>query len=106
MYQNKNEIIKECFIDEISPTDSKVLFVGRVVNSSSNTLLIDDGRGKIVVASPNAFKYKTGDIVRIFGTVVVENETSFYVNAEMIQNFAGLNVSLYQELLLLKRSIF
>jgi len=97
--------IKECFIDEIEPTDERVLFVGRVVNSSTNTLLIDDGRGKIVVITSSALKYNPGDIVRIFGTVVVEKSGSFYVNAEIIQNFNGLNVSLYQELLTLKKNI-
>jgi len=103
---DRNEpAIKECFIDEIEPTDERVLFIGRVVNSSTNTLLIDDGRGKIVVVTSNALKYNPGDIVRVFGTVIAEKSESFYVNAEIIQNFNGLNVSLYQELLILKKNI-
>ena len=103
---NRNEkSIKECFINEIEPTDDRVLFVGRVVNSSVNTLLIDDGRGKIVVVSSSASKHKPGDVVRIFGAVVAEKNESFYINAEIIQNFNGLNVSLYQELLTLKKNI-
>lgn len=105
MSEQKEKGIKECFIDEIEPTDDRVLFVGRVVNSTTNTLLIDDGRGKVVVATQNALKYKPGDIVRVFGIVIVEKGGNFYVNAEIIQNFNGLNVSLYHELLTLKKRV-
>ena len=105
MSEQKEKDVKECFINEIESTDSRVLFVGRVVNSTTTTLLVDDGRGKVVVATQNALKYKPGDIVRVLGIVTVEKDGTFYVNAEIIQNFNGLNVSLYQELLTLKKQV-
>lgn len=83
-------------ISEIDPeSDSKVKVLGLVLEKKGDTLVIDDGSGKLgVFGNPND-KIKSNKLVRVFGQVLA-GDTGFEMRADIVQDLSGLDINLYK----------
>ena len=97
LYKNHYEKKK---IMEINPeTDSKVKIMGFVVDKKEDTLILDDGSGKVRVFFdlPSVTeRIEINQLIRIFGSVV-PTENGFDVKADIIQDLSGLDINLYKK---------
>ncbi len=97
LYKNHYEKKK---IIEINPeTDSKVKIMGFVVDKKEDTLILDDGSGKVRVFFdlPSVTeRIEINQLIRIFGSVV-PTENGFDVKADIIQDLSGLDINLYKK---------
>ncbi|MEM5793323.1 MAG: OB-fold nucleic acid binding domain-containing protein [Candidatus Aenigmatarchaeota archaeon] len=88
-------------ISEINPeTDFKVSIIGIVVDKKDDTIIIDDGHGKIqvFVNYPEITeKLKPNQIVRVFGVIVPLDE-GFEVKADIVQDLSGFDINLYKKI--------
>lgn len=86
-------------ISEISPErDFRVRIMGFVVDKKGDTLVIDDGSGKlqVFVEMPNVIeKIELNQFVRVFGTIFPVDH-GFDVRAEIVQDLSDMNVNLYK----------
>ena len=95
----KNHYVKRK-IPEINPdTDLKVKVLGFVVDKKDDTLMIDDGSGKVkvFVDIPNVMeKINVNQLVRVFGSTL-PTEDGFEIKADVIQDLSNLNINLYKK---------
>jgi hypothetical protein len=95
-----------CKIKEITEKDSRVRFMGAVVelDKNSGVLLIDDGDRISVISIPDHVeKLKIGDVVGIIGIVLPYAE-GVEIRCEFIQDMNKLNKELYDKFMMLKES--
>ncbi|MEA1994460.1 MAG: hypothetical protein U9N35_08760 [Euryarchaeota archaeon] len=84
-------------ISEIDEEDRRISIIGTVVrkNTTKYSLTVDDGTGEIEVYT-DAF-FEIGTLVRVVGMVSKDSTLNLCIDAELIQDFSGFNVSLYQK---------
>ncbi|HDM22843.1 MAG TPA: replication protein RepA [Methanomicrobia archaeon] len=89
-------------IVEINENDKRVSIVGTVVrkNTKKYSMIIDDGTGEIEVYSDTLFNI--GDLIRVIGRVFKDENMSLCINAEVLQDFSGFDVALYQKVRLME----
>ena len=83
-------------ISEIEPEkDIRVQILGRVIDKTDGTLVIDDGSAKaeIIVDENNA---DISDVVRVFARVLPLEE-GFELRAEIVQDMSQLDMDLYKK---------
>ncbi len=95
----KNHYVKRK-IPEINPNiDLKVKILGFVVDKKDDTILLDDGSGKvkIFVDMPGIMeKININQLLRVFGsTLPIDN--GFEIKADVVQDLSGLNIDLYKK---------
>jgi len=87
-------------IEEVSPeNDFKVKVMGFVVDKKDDTVIIDDGSGKlqVFVDLPNIIdNVSTNQLVKVFGTVMPTDQ-GFEIKADIVQDLSDLNVKLYKK---------
>ncbi len=87
-------------IFEINPdTDLKVSVLGFVVDKKDNTIILDDGSGKVevFVDIPEMMdKINANQVVRVFGSTL-PTENGFEIKADIIQDLSNLNIDLYKK---------
>jgi uncharacterized protein YdeI (BOF family) len=95
----KNHYLKK-FISEINPdTDLKVKLIGFVVDKKGDTMVLDDGSGKVnvFVDTLNVMeKININQLVRVFGSTL-PTENGFEIKADLIQDLTNLNINLYKK---------
>ena len=95
----KNHYLKK-FISEINPdTDLKIKLIGFVVDKKDDTIVLDDGSGKVnvFVDIPNMMeKININQLVRVFGSTL-PTENGFEIKADLIQDLTNLNINLYKK---------
>jgi hypothetical protein len=94
-------------ISEIDPgSDSKVKVIGMVLEKQDDTMVIDDGTGKITSFGASNPDIEVNGIVRVFG-IVLPGETGFELKADIVQNLTGLDLNLYKSIdeLILKKGV-
>jgi uncharacterized protein YdeI (BOF family) len=95
----KNHYVKRK-IPEINPdADLKVKVLGFVVDKKDDTLMIDDGSGKVkvFVDIPSVMeKININQLVRVFGSTL-PTEDGFEIKADVIQDLSNLNINLYKK---------
>ncbi len=88
-------------ISDINPElDMRIKVLGFVVDKKDDTLVIDDGSGKIqaFIDTP-AMMEKTdiNQLVRVFGSVLpIEN--GFEVKGDIVQDLSSLDINLYKKI--------
>ena len=96
---NQNHYYKKK-INEIHPeNDFKVKVMGFVVDKKDDTLLMDDGSGKlqVFVDLPNIIDtVNLNQLIRVFGSVMPTDE-GFELKADILQDLSDLNVNLYKK---------
>lgn len=102
----KRKPSKLCKIKEITENDSRVRFVGTIIelDRNSGVMLIDDGDRISIIATPEQVeKLKIGDVVGIIGVVLPYSE-GVEIRCEFIQEMNKLNKELYDKFMTLKES--
>ena len=88
-------------ISDINPEkDIRVRLLGRVIDKSDNTIIIDDGSGKaeIIVENESDFeRLNINDVLRIF-TRVLPLETGYELRSEIIHDMNKLDLDLYKKI--------
>jgi len=87
-------------IPEINPDeDLKVKILGFVVDKKDDTIVLDDGSGKIkvFVDMPGMMeRIEINKVVRVFGSTL-PTEDGFEVKADAVQDLSNLNINLYKK---------
>jgi hypothetical protein len=85
---------------EINPdVDLKVKVLGFVVDKKNDTIILDDGSGKvkIFIDVPGVMeRININQLVRVFGSTL-PTEGSFEIKADAIQDLSNLNIDLYKK---------
>jgi hypothetical protein len=84
-------------IKDIKPDDIRIRVLGTVIGKEENTVVIDDGTGKINVRFEEPVNAEINNLVRVFGRVI-PLEKGFELQGEIIQDMKGLDISLYKKL--------
>ncbi len=89
-------------IVEIKEDDKRVSIVGTVVrkNTTRYSMTTDDGTGEIEVYADTLFEI--GNLVRVIGRIFKNDTLRLCINAEIIQDFSGFDVALYQKVRILE----
>lgn len=76
--------------------DIRVLILGRVVEKSDGTLVIDDGSASAEVVTDSPQPVSVNDMVRVFSRVL-PLENGCELRAEIVQNMNMLDMDLYRK---------
>jgi len=84
-------------IVDIKEDDKRVSIVGTVVrkNTTKYSMIVDDGTGEIEVYTDTLFGI--GNLVRVIGRIFKDDTSRLSINAEIVQDFSGFDVALYQK---------
>ena len=87
-------------IPEINPdVDLKVKVLGFVVDKKDDTILLDDGSGKVrvFIDMPEMMeRIDLNKLIRVFGsTLPIDN--GFEIKADIVQDLSDLNIDLYKK---------
>ncbi|WP_456367438.1 replication protein RepA [Thermococcus sp.] len=93
-------------IGEITPEDTRVSIVGKAfkVDKIDYTFWIDDGTGVILVESEENVLPENGQVVRVIGRVIREEE-GIHIFGEVIQDFSDADLKALEEVRELERKI-
>jgi len=87
-------------IPEINPDeDLKVKILGFVVDKKDDTIVLDDGSGKIkvFVDIPGIMEsIEINKLIRVFGSTL-PTEDGFEIKADAVQDLSNLNINLYKK---------
>ena len=87
-------------IPEINPeVDLKVNIQGIVVDKKDDTIVIDDGNGKVkvFVDMPGMVeKINVNQLIRVFGSTL-PTEEGFEIKVDAVQDLTNLNINLYKK---------
>lgn len=89
---------RDRLIAEISPDDARVRVVGMIIDKVGDSLILDDGSGKITVMLDAPTEFVVKQHVRVFGKVM-QADGGAEIHGEVIQNMEKLNVPLYRKVL-------
>jgi len=78
-------------ISEIRETDSKISLIGKVVESTENTFILEDDTGRVEFFSENIAE--TEKLVRVFSTIIEGK-----LKADAIQVLNGFDLNLYNRI--------
>jgi uncharacterized protein YdeI (BOF family) len=77
-------------ISDIMAEDMRVSLIGTVIDKQEESIILDDGTGKITVGFDSAVGVETDQIVRVFGRVM-PIESGFELQGEIVQDMKGLD---------------
>jgi len=84
-------------ISEIHPeTDVRVRLLGTVIDSSLNSIVLDDGSGKIEIYFEDQLNVRNGQLIRVI-TRILPLIDGFECKGEVIQDLQGFNLDLYKK---------
>jgi uncharacterized protein YdeI (BOF family) len=84
-------------ISEIMAEDMRVSLIGSVIDKQEDSIILDDGTGKITIGFDNPVEVETDQIVRVFGRVMpIEN--GFELQGEIVQDMRGMDRELLKRL--------
>lgn len=84
-------------ISGIQPEDIRVSLVGTVLDKQENSMVIDDGTGKITVRSEEPIKAEVNGLVRVFGRVIpIENGAE--LQCDVVQDMKELDLDLRKQI--------
>ncbi len=78
-------------ISEVTPSDSRISIIGKVIVANENLIILDDGTGKIEISAD--ISIERNKLVRVFCSVVDEK-----LKADIIQDVEGLDLELLKKL--------
>ncbi len=95
-------------IAEVEPEkDIRVRILGKVVDMTEDSFILDDGAGRVQVAIDPEISMESihvNDSVKVIGRVFA-SENGFELRAEAVQNASGVDVPLYKKSVELERSL-
>ncbi len=93
-------------IGEIREDDTRVSLIGKAfkVDKMDYTFWLDDGTGVILVESEENVLPENGQIVRVIGRVI-RNEEGMHIYGEVVQDFSNADLEALEEIRELERKI-
>ena len=93
-------------IGEIKEDDTRVSLIGKAfkVDKMDYTFWLDDGTGVILVESEENVLPENGQIVRVIGRVI-RNEEGMHIYGEVVQDFSNADLEALEEIRELERKI-
>ena len=88
--------IEKSIIDIHPETDVRVRLIGTVIDTGSNSVVIDDGTGKVEVYFEDEPKVRQGQLIRVI-TRIIPMIDGFESRGEAIQTLEGFNLELYKK---------
>jgi hypothetical protein len=84
-------------ISEIHPdSDVRIRIMGTIIDIGPNSLVLDDGSGKMEVYFEEVPKVRQGQFVRVLSRIVPLID-GFECNGEVLQDLTGFNLDLYKK---------
>ncbi|WP_457752575.1 replication protein RepA [Thermococcus sp.] len=92
-------------IGEISEEDTRVALIGKVVKVDKLDYLfwLDDGTGVAIIETEENVLPKVGQIVRVIGRIIRNEEMHIY--AEVVQDFSDADLESLEEIQELERKV-
>ena len=91
-------------ISEIMAEDMRVSLIGTVIDKQEESIILDDGTGKITIGFDSPVEVETDQIVRVFGRVMpIEN--GFELQGEIVQDMRGMDRELLRRVRELSASL-
>ena len=95
-FQYKRATAVERRIGEIMPeTDMRVKLLASILEKQGNSLVLDDGSGRVAVATEQAELHEIGDTIMVIAKLI-PNDAGFELQAEIIKNMKKLDINLYR----------
>ena len=88
--------VEKSIVDVHPDTDVRVRLIGTVIDTTSNSVIIDDGTGKIEVYFGEEIDVRQGQKVRAV-TRIVPLIDGFEARGEVLQVLDGFNLGLYRK---------
>ncbi|MFH1229548.1 MAG: hypothetical protein V1678_03940 [Candidatus Aenigmatarchaeota archaeon] len=87
----------EKIISDIHPdSDVRIRVLGTIIDMGSNSIVLDDGTGKIEVYFEELPEVKQGQMVRII-TRIIPLIDGYECKGEVLQKLDGFNIELYKK---------
>jgi len=84
-------------VSDIQPdSDVRVRLMGTVIDSGPNSIVLDDGSGKVEIYFEEQPKVRNGQLIRII-TRILPLIDGFECRGEVIQTLDGFNLELYKK---------
>jgi len=74
-----------------------VSVIGTIIDKQEDSIILDDGTGKITIGFDNPVGMETDQIVRVFGRVI-PLEQGFELQGEILQDMRGISTDLLKRL--------
>ena len=84
-------------ISEIMAEDMRVSVIGTVIDKQDESIMLDDGTGKISIGFDSSVDVETDQLVRVFGRVI-PIEQGFELQGEIIQDMSSVDKELLRKL--------
>jgi len=84
-------------ISEIMAEDMRVSLIGTVIDKQEDSIILDDGTGKITIGFDNPTEVETDQIVRVFGRVI-PLEQGFELQGEILQDMSRIDIELLKRM--------
>jgi len=94
----------EKLIADVDQKDIRVRVLGTVIDRQDNTLVLDDGTGKIVATFDDPVDVKERKLVRIIGRVMPV-DGGLELRGEIVQNMEGLDIDVFKKLSSINKGI-
>ncbi len=88
--------IEKCISDIHPDSDVRVRIMGTIIDMGPNSLVLDDGTGKIEVYFEELPKVRQGQFVRVI-TRILPLIDGFECKGEVLQGLDGFNVEMYKK---------
>ncbi|MBN2042648.1 MAG: replication protein RepA [Candidatus Aenigmarchaeota archaeon] len=89
-------------ISEIDNSSVRVRITGTIIDKKNNTIMIDDGSGKIQVSFTESVPFEPQSLVRVFGRVIPAGE-EMEIQGEIIQGMDGVDLETYRKVVELEK---
>jgi hypothetical protein len=88
--------VEKSVADILPESDVRVRLIGTVIDTTNNSVIIDDGTAKIEVYFGEELNVKQGQLVKVV-TRIVPLIDGFECRGEILQNLDGFNLGLYRK---------
>ncbi len=100
-FQYRRQPAKPRKIKDVAENDIRVRLLGRVIDKTDSTIMLDDGTGTAeIIIEPEtvngAGEIELHDVLRVFCRVI-PLESSIEFRAEIIQDMTGMDMDLYRK---------
>lgn len=89
-------VAKEKLIKDIDSQDIRVRILGTVIDKNNDSIIIDDGSGKLEISFDEMPDVKTGQLVRIIARILPLAK-GFEARGEVFQDLEGFDIKLYKK---------
>ena len=80
-------------IADIKQDDIRVAFIGTVLDSQDNRIIVDDGSGKVSISFEQPVKTEASKLVRVMGRVI-PMDTDVEIQGDVLQDMTGMDMEL------------